>query len=633
VMELVCHTAGEGGAGEGWRTFMSGVMDITMKDDGSSDGRSRRSLKRNLSTIVPKPAHNQRPVSKLRPKPPLTFSDGASILEVSELMSSKRADAVLLVNARGELSGILTDNDLTRRVISKFVDIDAGVRGVMTRKPKCVMSEDPALDALEMMVNNRFRHLPVLDKSGAVVGLLDIAKCLNEAISALEKVQTQDGDSAVSADALAGLMTGALQNASGGRGTNDAQVAVMQAMMRKVFGGSMPTLKSYLEGKKIVKVRPSINVREACCVMSKSRSGLLVMDDEELMGIFTPREVLKRIVSRGKSPDITAVSSVMITNPHSVSPNLTLLEALQEMFEQKVSYLVVEDAEGMVLGLVDVMEMVCHTAGGEQGSGKGWRDFFDNAMNVEEDNFSEVASTNSEDRAPTSLTVTPHGKHAHVARDTDNFSDVFSIGLMTEVPPHVMSVSNLSAAGNHDTASVMASKDFFFKVVDSKENCHRIQCKSDSVATVRDDVAKLLSVDSSSVILKYTDEDDDEVIITTDESMRAAIDYCRSCKKNSLKLNVTIREGSSPAKTDVREGVYAPPPLPTFSPTVSKKSESIVNKPTPTDLMPSLNDENSVSTVRGQQDEEDHTTKFIVVGGVVAALAAIGFIFARRQNN
>ena len=44
-----------------------------------------------------------------------------------------------------------------------------------------------------MMVDNRFRHLPVLDREGVVVGLLDIAKCLYDAISVLEKVQKQDG--------------------------------------------------------------------------------------------------------------------------------------------------------------------------------------------------------------------------------------------------------------------------------------------------------------------------------------------------------------------------------------------------------------------------------------------------------
>lgn len=394
----------------------------------------------------------------------------------------------------------------------------------------------------------------------------------------------------------------------------------------------MPTLLSHLKDKKLVKVRPSINVREACCVMTKCRQGLLVMEEDELMGIFTPREVLKRVLSRGKSPDITAVSSVMITNPHTVSPKLTLLEALREMFEQKVSYLVVEDDEGVVLGLVDVMELVCNTAGGDKGSGKGWRDFFNNAINAGDDEFSELASTSSEDRAPTSCTVTPCNKPAHVARDTDTYSDVFSIGLMTEVPVHPnMSVSNLSAAGNHDTASVMASKDFVFKIVDSDGNFHRIQCKSDSIATLRSDIAKLLVVDVDGIMMKYTDEDADEVIITTDASLRAAIDYGRSCQKNTLKLNVTVDKPASSAETDSNDGVYTRSPLPTFSPSVNKAQKSSP-KPTPTNLKSTMDDEKVVSIPVEDKQVASNSSKFLIVGGVVAALATVGFIFARRSK-
>lgn len=118
-------------------------------------------------------------MSKLRPKAPLTVLDSASILEVAQAMASSRTDAVLLVSERGGLVGILTDNDVTKRVVSASVDPQCTyVREVMTKGPKCVRSEDSALDALEMMVTNRFRHLPVLDKNGSVVGVLDIAKCL-----------------------------------------------------------------------------------------------------------------------------------------------------------------------------------------------------------------------------------------------------------------------------------------------------------------------------------------------------------------------------------------------------------------------------------------------------------------------
>ncbi|KAJ1437245.1 hypothetical protein B484DRAFT_240155 [Ochromonadaceae sp. CCMP2298] len=137
----------------------------------------------------------------------VTALDSESILDVAKKMAGSRADAALLLGADGSLSGILTDNDVTRRVVSQFINpSEAAVSSVMTRNPKCVHASESALDALEMMVDNRFRHLPVLDGEGVVVGLLDIAKSLYDAISVLEKVQGEEGGGSGSGGAGAGCI-------------------------------------------------------------------------------------------------------------------------------------------------------------------------------------------------------------------------------------------------------------------------------------------------------------------------------------------------------------------------------------------------------------------------------------------
>ena len=67
----------------------------------------------------------------------------------------------------------ITDTDVTRRVVAKHLDPSGtGVSDVMTSNPTCVSMSDSAMDALATMVENHFRHLPVVDDSGAVVGLL-----------------------------------------------------------------------------------------------------------------------------------------------------------------------------------------------------------------------------------------------------------------------------------------------------------------------------------------------------------------------------------------------------------------------------------------------------------------------------
>ena len=114
------------------------------------------------------------------------------------------------------------------------------------------------------------------------------------------------------------------------------------------------------------------------------------MDDEtgqRMVGILTPKDLLNRLVSRGLSADDTPVSAIMTPNPDFVSPELTLLDALKDMHEHKYLHLPVcempdEDDDnnnsGKVVGLVDVMELICHTA---TSGGKGWREFFGEAMN------------------------------------------------------------------------------------------------------------------------------------------------------------------------------------------------------------------------------------------------------------
>eukprot|EP01036_Dinobryon_divergens_P044754 gene44754-59749_t len=249
AMDLLCSTSESGG--KSWRDFFGDAIDARGDDESDTSSvrsASRRNVPVGKATTTANTNKSKveaptvfRPVSKLRPKAPLTVMDSSTILEVAQAMSAGRVDAALLVSARGGLLGIITDNDLTRRVVSK--DVDPGttcVREVMTKGPKCVRNEDPALDALDLMIENHFRHLPVLDKDGGVVGLLDIAKCLYDAISVMEKMEAkQQKEGGGGADVT---LAAAMKKVVGSRGANRAQLAAVQAMMDQMFGGTIPTL-------------------------------------------------------------------------------------------------------------------------------------------------------------------------------------------------------------------------------------------------------------------------------------------------------------------------------------------------------------------------------------------------------
>eukprot|EP01038_Epipyxis_sp_PR26KG_P006721 gene6721-9214_t len=410
VMELMCSTAGNGNS-TGWRDFFGGAMDISNNKDEVSDLESRNSSIKSThknkiiapkSEIKPKltkrkRTNDQRPVSKLRPKPPVTVNDYSSIIETVKKMAEKRVDAALLLDRKGRLSGIITDNDITRRVISQFVNIvDTQVSEVMTKNPKCVLSDDSALDALEMMVDNRFRHLPVLDKNGAVVGLLDIAKCLYDAISMLEQVQEGEQSNRNPQAIMEEVMSAAMKSAGGKKKNNLAQIQAMKQIMEQMFGGSVPSLRKVLNGGTYPSVRPTANVREAAVLMTKHRKGLLVVDNEEqLVGIITPKDILIRVIAANKPPDLTAVSTVMTASPDCIGPDVTLLDALREMHDHKYLHLPVVESNGKIVGLVDVMDLVGHSTASDSNCNMGWRDFFDGAMTSNDDNQSESASQTS----------------------------------------------------------------------------------------------------------------------------------------------------------------------------------------------------------------------------------------------
>lgn len=58
---------------------------------------------------------------------------------------------------------------------------------------------------------------------------------------------------------------------------------------------------------------------------------VLVVDDDGLAGIFTEKDLLNRVLSKGRDPDAVVVADVMTPNPDTVSSSMTVLEALQEV--------------------------------------------------------------------------------------------------------------------------------------------------------------------------------------------------------------------------------------------------------------------------------------------------------------
>jgi len=132
-----------------------------------------------------------------------------------------------------------------------------------------------------------------------------------------------------------------------------AFVAIGIFIFMKGKSGTFDTLGSLLdEQNKIHSVRPDVSVTECVRQMNELRIGaMLVMEGDQLAGIFTERDAITRVLGAGLDPISTQVSGVMTENPVCVSTSTTLEEAMSIVTNQHVRHLpVVED--GKVLGLV-----------------------------------------------------------------------------------------------------------------------------------------------------------------------------------------------------------------------------------------------------------------------------------------
>lgn len=306
-----------------------------------------------------KTKNKEKTVANLRPSKPHISQSSESILSVAQLLQRKRADASLVVHSdSGGIAGIITDTDFCRRCVAKDITPSTTpVSAVMTQNPTCVSTTDSAMVALSLMVENHFRHLPVVDGEGSVVGLLDIGKCLNDAIGRLEKAAQKKG---ISSSAMDVVNQAASLQIPGNPNAAAALEALLGNLMSQAAGGTkVPSLRSLLRGKPRTIVGPSTSVRETARLMAESRHAALVVDDSGcLVGIFGFKDMMTRVIACELSPDLTEVSEVMTPDPDIAPPDITVLEALQTMYDNKFLTLPVCEEDGSVVGLVNVIELI-----------------------------------------------------------------------------------------------------------------------------------------------------------------------------------------------------------------------------------------------------------------------------------
>jgi len=112
-----------------------------------------------------------------------------------------------------------------------------------------------------------------------------------------------------------------------------------------------------IHGQDVVAFAPSATVREVVDAMAKRRFGAVpVMDNDRLVGIFSERDVLVRVVAARKDPETTPVGEVMTANPDTVKSSDSVLHALELMNQRGYRHLPVVDGMELV-GIVSIRDL------------------------------------------------------------------------------------------------------------------------------------------------------------------------------------------------------------------------------------------------------------------------------------
>ncbi|KAK9232975.1 hypothetical protein WN943_023224 [Citrus x changshan-huyou] len=556
----------------------------------SSQGGSRRSQKRAPSTSKrtsssenggnlskpPSPqgessssvggAGGERTVKKLRLSKALTIPEGTIVSDACRRMASRRVDAVLLTDANALLSGIVTDKDITTRVIAEGLRPDQTVVSkIMTRNPIFVTSDSLAIEALQKMVQGKFRHLPVVE-NGEVIAILDITKCLYDAISRMEKAAEQGSAIAAAVEGVERqwgsnfservrhieqiternspeeertsipwrmvVALDALKFLVVVLGDDLAPYAFIETLRERMFKPSLSTIIT--ENAKVAIVSPSDPVAVAAKKMREFRSNsALIVTGSKIQGILTSKDVLMRVVAQNLSPELTLVEKVMTSSPECATMETTILDALHIMHDGKFLHLPVIDKDGGVAACLDVLQIThaaismisqCFTDQLKVKLGilvllediGSWVESGSGAVN-------DMANTMMQKFWDSALALEP-------PEDYDTHSEMS--GLMT---------SEGTEQGKFTYPSLGLGNSFAFKFEDRTENVDEL------LSTVMQRIGA--GNDGDRPQLLYEDDEGDKVLLATDADLVGAISHARSVGLKVLRLHLDNSESSQQNKS------------------------------------------------------------------------------------
>jgi CBS domain-containing protein len=249
-------------------------------------------------------------VHELMTRDPITAAVTSTIFEVMELMAEKNIGRAIIAEDQVTV-GIFTEKDVLKRVMSSGLDAKSTpIKKVMTSPVRSVPEDTHIIEALAKMYRSKFRHLLVREKKGRIVGIISMRRILELAVEL--------GQRLAESQTVGNIMS-----------------------------------------KDLVTIDAAQPIQDAIDLMIKKDKGCVaVMSQGKLTGIFTERDVLKRVAVKGLDTKKTAVANVMTTNLVTLPQTALIGQVLAEMRKRRFRHMVILDEANRLVGIVSMRDVL-----------------------------------------------------------------------------------------------------------------------------------------------------------------------------------------------------------------------------------------------------------------------------------
>jgi len=116
----------------------------------------------------------------------ITVRPSATVLEVVGLLEEYNLGAVVISPDGREVSGIVTERDIVRRLLEGTEFLTGPVSAIMTTDVQTCTAADSVRSLMTIMTEQRIRHLPVVDDNGRLSGIVSIGDAVKSHITEIE---------------------------------------------------------------------------------------------------------------------------------------------------------------------------------------------------------------------------------------------------------------------------------------------------------------------------------------------------------------------------------------------------------------------------------------------------------------